>query len=72
MTQPLIKKADGRLFCGAEFAVFACKTGKIAAFSRKAKTTGVSNKCIFAFDSPPFAVLNASSDTPSGISQSSF
>jgi len=25
----------------------------IAVFSRKAKTSGVSTKCIFAFDSPP-------------------
>jgi len=29
---------------------------KIAAFSRKAKTLGVSTKCIFAFDPPPFGI----------------
>jgi len=31
------------------------KQAKIAVFSRKAKTTGVSTKCIFAFDSPPIS-----------------
>jgi len=25
LAQPLLKKADGRLFCSAEFAVFDCK-----------------------------------------------
>ena len=38
------------------YMIFAIQKTKIAAFSRKAKTSGVSIKCIFAFDSPPVAV----------------
>ena len=56
LAQPLRKKADGRLFDARNlrFSLALSMIFQYAASSRKAKTSGMSTKCIFAFDSPPF------------------
>jgi hypothetical protein len=54
LAQPLHQKGDCRLFDARNLRFLPAKQAKIAVFSRKAKTTGVSHLCIDAFDSPPF------------------
>ena len=51
------KKPTVGFFEARNLRFSTAKQSKIAAFSRKAKTSGVSTKCIFAFDSPPFSIL---------------
>ena len=40
MAQPLLKKADGRLFCSTEFAVFDCKAVENCGVSPQSKNVG--------------------------------
>ena len=47
------KKPTVGFFVARNLRFSTAKQAKIAVFSRKAKTLGVSTKCIFAFDSPP-------------------
>jgi len=50
------KKPTVGFFVARNLRFSTAKQSKIAVFSRKAKTSGVSTKCIFAFDSPPFFI----------------
>jgi len=53
LRSPCAKKPTVGFFDARNLRFLPAKQAKIAVFSRKAKTTGVSTKCIFAFDSPP-------------------
>jgi len=53
LRSPCAKKPTVGFFDARNLRFLPAKQAKIAVFSRKAKTTGVSAKCIFAFDSPP-------------------
>jgi len=56
LAQPLLKKPTVGFFVARNLRFSTAKQSEIAAIRRKAKTSGVSTKCIFAFDSPPFVV----------------
>jgi len=53
------KKPTVCFFVARNLRSSTAKQSKTAVFSRKAKTSGVSTKCIFAFDSPPFSRTHA-------------
>jgi len=52
LRSPCAKKPTVGFFDARNLQFLPAKQAKIAVFSRKSKTTGVSTKCIFAFDSP--------------------
>ncbi|MBQ7336440.1 MAG: hypothetical protein IJW92_08215 [Clostridia bacterium] len=51
---PCSKKPMVGFFDARNLRFWPEKRAKMMAFSHQAKTTGVSTKCIFAFNSPPF------------------